>query len=114
MSTFDGDNLIITDLGVLPKTYQMNVGGISDSGRVAGTCRIDLGRRSRLGPWWVIENDTLYELLPLAVNPEGWSDYLDRYDFNHYYGINRYDWILGRALLDGSLRTFVAVPVEQP
>jgi len=105
---------IVTDLGALPKTYQMNVGGISDSGRVAGTCRIDLGRRSRLGPWWVIESDTLHELLPLAVNSDGWSDYLERYDSNHYYGINRYDWILGRVLLDGSLRTFVAIPVEQP
>jgi len=111
---FVGDDQIITDLGALPKTYQMNVGGISDSGRVAGTCKIDLGRRSRLGPWWVIESDTLYELLPLAVNSDGWSDYIERYDVNHYYGINRYDWILGRALLNGSLRTFVAVPVEQP
>jgi hypothetical protein len=105
---------IITDLGALPKTYQMNVGGISDSGRTAGTCRIDLGRRSRLGPWWVFESDTLHELLPLAVNSDGWSDYLERYDINRYYGINRYDWILGRALLDGSLRTFVAIPVEEP
>jgi len=111
---FVDDAQIITDLGTLPQTYEMNVGGISDSGRVAGTCRIDLGRRSRLGPWWVIENDNLHELLPLAVNGAGWSDYLERYDFNRYYGINRYDWILGRALLDGSLRTFVAIPIEQP
>jgi len=111
---FVGDDQIITDLGALPKTYQMNVGGSSDSGRVAGTCRIDLGRRSKSGPWWVIESDTLYELLPLAVNSAGWSDYEEQLVFNYYYGINRYDWILGRALLDGSLRRFVAVPVGQP
>jgi len=111
---FVDDEQIVTDLGQLQDKANMSPGGISDSGRIAGTCRIPLGRRSQTGPWWVVDNDSLYELLPLAVNGDGWSDFLERYAVNGYYSINRDNWILGQALFNSSLRRFVAVPVEQP
>jgi len=89
----------VTDLGSLADKWSMGVGGISDSGRMAGYTRQITGRFHDYGPSWLIENNTLYELLPLLINPPGWSSL-------NAYGINRNDWILGPG--------FVAIPVEQP
>jgi len=89
----------VTDLGTLADKWSMGVGGISDSGRMAGYTREIKGRFHDYGPSWLIENNTLYELLPLLINPPGWSSL-------NAYGINRNDWILGPG--------FVAIPVQQP
>jgi len=98
---------IITDLGSLADKSVMTVAGISDSGRIVGTSTIPAGRRIKDGPSWLIENDTIHELLPLVVNADGWSDL-------EATGINRYGWIAGKGRLDGVSRKFVAIPVEEP
>ncbi len=112
----DGNgDLSPADLGLVANAYRMDIGGISDSGRMAGVSRVDAGRRSKSGPWWVTENDTIYELFDLLVDSPDWSgDLLLRQIYHQYYGINRYDWIVGRAHYNGYLQMFVAVPVEQP
>ena len=94
----DGEQ-IVTDLGSLSDTLNMTVKGISDSGRIVGTSWQYAGRRTKDGPSWLIENDTLYELLPLMVNPDGWSELKPR-------AINGLGWICGSG--------WVAIPVEQP
>lgn len=98
---------IITDFGSLSEKAQMTARGISDSGRIVGTSRIPTGRRSKDGPSWLIEDEILYELLPLVINSDGWSDL-------EVEGINRHGWIHGRGRLDGVSGGFVAIPVDAP
>jgi hypothetical protein len=95
----------VTDLGTLGDKIEMTATGISDEGIIVGTSRIPTGRRSKDGPSWLIEGDTLYELEPLLVNGNGWSDL-------EAEGMNRFGWIHGRGVLDGYVRRFVAIPAE--
>jgi len=89
---------IITDLGVIADKAVMTVKGIDDSGRIVGTSKVPTGRRTKTGPSWLSDGDTLYELPPLMVNGD-WSTLTPR-------GINSAGWICGLG--------WVAVPVEQP
>jgi uncharacterized membrane protein len=55
---------IVTDFGSLANRLNMFATGINDSGRIVGSSRQHAGRITKTGPAWLIDNDTLYELLP--------------------------------------------------
>jgi hypothetical protein len=98
---------IVSDLGSLSDRLAMGVAGISDSGRMAGSSRHIKGAFHKPGPSWLIEGETLYELLPLVVNSDGWSDL-------EVEGVNRHGWIYGLGRFNDVLGGFVAIPVEEP
>ena len=83
----------------------MHPKGMNESGRIVGTSTKVKGQP---GPAWLIENGILHELLPLVVNSEGWEALRP-------YGINNLGWICGIGdRVEGGLKRFVAIPVEQP
>jgi hypothetical protein len=82
---------IVTDLGAITDKAVMSTKGIDDFGRIIGASTIPTGRRTKAGPSWVADGDTLYEL--------DWSEMTPT-------GVSGSGWVCGWG--------WVAVPVEQP